>query len=171
MGDGGTAVFELWSFVWNDALTLRRVPPGVKPKPPSDVRVAGFADADGLWPTGNAGFAKLPSLVPGLLLLLPGRLMADAGLGGGPIGLSTEKKLDLRRSFGVVGTVCRLSIVLSDNEGRDVFRCLGVGGSSRGGSTYSLGWSSSRKPCLEAARNPSREPSRSLFSSASVAGF
>lgn len=118
-------------------LTLRRVPPGVKPNPPSDVRVAGFADADGLFPTGSAGFAKLPSLVPGLLLLLPGRLMAEAGLSGGPIGLSWEKKLDLRRSFGVVGIVCRLSMVRSDNDGLDDFRCLGADGSSSGGSTYS----------------------------------
>lgn len=67
LGDGGTAVFELCSFVWKDVLTLRHVPPGVKPKPPRDVRVAGFADADGLLPIGKAGFAKLPSLVPGLL--------------------------------------------------------------------------------------------------------
>lgn len=61
--------------------------------------------------------------------------MADAGLAGGPMGLSCEKKLDLLRSFGVVGTVCRLSMVRSDNDGRDDLRCFGVGGSSSGGST------------------------------------
>jgi hypothetical protein len=37
--------------------------------------------------------------------MLLARLMLDVGRGGGPMGLSTEKKLDRRRSFGVDGTV------------------------------------------------------------------
>jgi len=55
---------------------------------------------------GRGGTTKPPSLVPGLLLILLARLMLDPGRVGGPIGLSAEKKLDLRRSrrsLGVVG--------------------------------------------------------------------
>lgn len=65
----------------------------------------------------------LPSLVPGLLPDLPFLLIAEVGRGGGPMGLSGGlKKPDRRRSFGVDGTDCRLSIVLSDNEGRGCLR-------------------------------------------------
>lgn len=81
----------------------------VKPNPPRDVLAkglalneVGFVAVDAL-PTA---LANEPSLVPGRLLRsLPFLLRLEAGLGGGPIGLSTgEKKLDLRRSLGVVGT-------------------------------------------------------------------
>lgn len=62
----------------------------------------------------------LPSLVPGLLPALPFLLIAEAGRAGGPIGLSGGlKKLDLRRSLGVEGTEFKLSIVLSDSDGRE----------------------------------------------------
>lgn len=66
----------------------------------------------------------LPSLVPGLLPDLPFLLIAEAGRGGGgPMGLSGGlKKLDRRRSFGVDGTDCRLSMVRSDKEGREDLR-------------------------------------------------
>lgn len=100
---------------------------GVKPNPPREVRLAGFAlelvgfaDVDAR-PTA---FANEPSLVPGLLLRsLPFLLMLDAGRGGGPMGLSMgEKKLDLRLSFGVVGTFWRLSIVRSLKDGLEDLR-------------------------------------------------
>lgn len=133
------------------------------------VRVAGLALED-IFLVGIAGlangFAKEPSLVPGLLpLLLPARLKLDPGRGGGPIGLSTGlKKLDRRRSFGVEGTDWRLSMVRSDKDGLDVFRaCTGSG------ATYSSGsvtWSS-RDPWREADRKLSKELSWSLFSSSS----
>jgi hypothetical protein len=102
-------------------LVLRGVA-GVKPNPPKDFRVAGFALDEILLggDTGfRAGFAKVPSLVFGLLLLLLFLLMADAGRAGGPIGDSMgAKKLDPRLLFGVAGKFCRLSIVRSDREGR-----------------------------------------------------
>lgn len=103
---------------------------GVKPKPPSEVRVAGLALCEVVCVEDVAlliALAKDPSLVPGRLLLsLPFLLMLEAGLGGGPMGLSAgEKKLDLRLSFGVVGTFCRLSIVRSLSEGLEDFRSFG----------------------------------------------
>jgi hypothetical protein len=61
--------------------------------------------------------------------MLLARLMLDPGRVGGPMGLSAEKKLDRRRSrrsFGVVGIDWRLSTALSDRDGRDAFRALGV---------------------------------------------
>jgi hypothetical protein len=103
-GDGGTNDLEAGSLVAEEELTLR--PPfGVKPNPPSDVRDAGLEVDGAFLADGRGGFAKVPSLVPGLLLMLLARLMLDVGRGGGPMGLSTEKKLDRRRSFGVDGTV------------------------------------------------------------------
>lgn len=102
----------------------------------------------------------MPSLVPGLLAMLLARLMLDDGLGGGPMGLSTEKKLDRRRSFGVAGMVCKLSIVLSDSDGREDLLGFGVSTSgSKTGSNCSSGEASSLKPCLEAERKLSSEPS------------
>lgn len=145
--------------VVNDELTLRP-PPGVNPNPPSDVRDAGLALAGAFFADGSGGLAKPPSLVPGLLLMLLARLMLDNGRGGGPIGLSTEKKLDRRRSFGVDGTAFRLSIVLSDKDGREVLLAFGVSTSaSKTGSYCSSGETSSLKPCLEAERKPSSDPS------------
>jgi hypothetical protein len=100
-GGSGSLVADVFDALGN---RLR----GVNPKPTRGVLVAGFAleeagftDAAGL----PAALAREPSLVPGLLLRsLAFRLRADAGLSGGPIGLSAgEKKLDLRLSFGVVG--------------------------------------------------------------------
>ena len=86
------------------------------------------------------------------------------------MGLSTEKKLDRRRSFGVEGTPCRLSIVRSDSDGRELLLAFGVSTSgSKTGSYCSSGEASSLKPCLEADRKPSSEPSWSWFSSSSVA--
>lgn len=178
VGKEGAASFGPSSRLLNAALTLRRLPPsGVKPKPPKDVLVAGFelvglrlySDED-----LSNGLTKLPSLVPGLLFpLLPFRLRLEPGRGGGPInppiGLSTgEKKLDLRRSRGVVGRLDSDSIVRSDNEGLEVFLCFGVAMVS--GSTYSsgdAGWPS-REPNREAERKLSRDASWSLFSSSSV---
>jgi hypothetical protein len=161
-GSAVDLVPESCNFVENEVLTLR-VPFGVNPKPPRDVRAVGFALSWRFLATAelNADFPKLPSLVLGrLLALLPLRLEDEPGLGGGPMGLSGAKKLDLRRSFGVVGIACKLSMVRSDRDGRDGFLVLGVG-SSGAGSTYSSGSTSSLKPCLEAARKPLREPSRS----------
>jgi hypothetical protein len=131
-GDCGTAGLEGWSLVVDAELALRRLPPGVKPNPPTDVRdaclaVAGVFFTDGRG--GRGGTTKPPSLVPGLLLMLLARLMLDPGRVGGPIGLSAEKKLDRRRSrlsFGVVGMEWRLSTALSDRDGRDAFRAFGV---------------------------------------------
>ena len=74
------------------------------------------------------GFVKVPSLVPGRVRL-PFLLKLEPGRSGGPIGLSTGlKKLDLRRSLGVVGMLCKLSMVLSDNEGLDPSRPRDSGG-------------------------------------------
>lgn len=135
---------------------------GVKPKPPNEVRVVGFALKEvgfvSIEPRPSA-LAKEPSLVPSLLLRsLPFRLRLEGGLGGGPIGLSTgEKKLDLRLSFGVVGILCKLSIVRSLNEGLDDLRVLA--GAKGGGSAGSVGDSSSWNPCLDAERKLSSEPS------------
>jgi hypothetical protein len=151
---------------------MLRPPPGVKPKPPRDVRDAGLALRGAFFVEGTGGFTKVPSLVPGLLLMLLARLMLDVGRGGGPIGLSTEKKLDRRRSFGVDGTPFRLSIVRSDSDGRELFLAFGVSISgSKTGSYCSSREASSLKPCLEAERKLFREPSWSWFSSSSVACF
>lgn len=100
---------------------------GVNPKPPKEVRLAGFAlELTGFTAVDArpAALANKPSLVPGLLLRsLPFLLILDAGRGGGPIGLSTgEKKLDLRLALGVVGTFWRLSIVRSLKDGLEGFR-------------------------------------------------
>lgn len=58
------------------------------------------------------------------------------------MGLSTGlKKLDLLLSFGVEGSACRLSMVRSESDGRDVFRA----GADSGG-TYSSISASSRVP-------------------------
>lgn len=146
--------------VVNEELTLLLPPPGVKPKPPSDVRVAGLAVDGAFFADGRGGFAKVPSLVPGLLVMLLARLILDDGRGGGPIGLSTEKKLERRRSFGVAGMVCKLSIVLSDSDGREVLFGFGVSTSgSKTGSNWSSGKTSSLKLCLDAERKLSSEPS------------
>jgi hypothetical protein len=171
-GDGGTIDFEVWSFDVNDEELTLRLPPGVKPKPPRDVRDAGLALIGAFFAEGRGGFAKVPSLVPGLLLMLLARLMLEDGRGGGPMGLSTEKKLDRRRSFGVDGTPFRLSIVRSDSDGRELLLAFGVSTSgSNTGSYCSSGEASSLKPCLEAERKPSKEPSWSWFSSSSEAYF
>lgn len=75
-GNGGTEVFALCSFVANDELTLLveltllRLPPGVKPKPPREVRDAGLALAGAFFAEGMAGLTNEPSLVPGRLLTL-----------------------------------------------------------------------------------------------------
>ena len=132
-GEGDRGTGGISSCVANgfEALGSRLLVRGVKPKPPRDVLAAGLAlDEVGLaldvaLPTA---LAKEPSLVPGLLLRsLPFLLRLEAGLGGGPIGLSTgEKKLDLLLSLGVVGTFCRLSIVRSLSEGLDPFRSFGL---------------------------------------------
>ena len=84
------------------------------------------------------------------------------------MGDSGEKKLDLLLSLGVAGKFCKLSMVLSESDGRERFRSTWTVGSE--GSTYSWGvkTSSSRKPCLDAVRKPSIGPSWSWFSSSSV---
>jgi len=144
----------------NDEELTLRLPPGVKPNPPRDVRDAGLAVMGAFFADGRGGFAKVPSLVPGLLLMLLARLMLDDGRGGGPIGLSTEKKLERRRSFGVDGTACRLSIVRSESDGRELLLAFGVSTSgSKTGSYCSSGEASSLKSCLDADRKPSSEPS------------
>jgi hypothetical protein len=110
---------------------------------------------------------KVPSLVPGRLLLFP---IADPGLAGGGIGLSGEKKLDLLRPFclGDAGICAKLSIVRSDRDGRDF---LDAGRSTSPSSAWKVvAGSGSLKPCLEEAleehreddRNPSSEPSPSF---------
>jgi len=153
------------SLLVNVVLTLRRAllsSFGVNPNPPNAVLAGGLALA-GAFLIGDTalayGLLNIPSLVPGLLELLPFRLSADAGRGGGPIGDPGEKKLDLRRSFGVAGMFCKLSIVLSDRDGLDRFRWVDTIGSEV--STYGSGskTSSSRKPCLEAVRKLSIGPS------------
>lgn len=159
-------------------LTLRLAEPGTGRDPILEpilvVLVAGLALA-GAFLTGSpallVGLEKLPSLVPGRLLLLLVLLMAEAGLRGGPIGLSGAlKKLDLRRSLGVDGSDAKVSMVLSDNEGLDDLLCCVVA-ATEGGSTDSMvcNTGSSRKPCLEADRKPSKELSWSLCSSSSAA--
>jgi hypothetical protein len=79
---------------------------------------------------GVAGMGwKVPSLVVGLLPLLD---MAEAGRSGGGILLSALKKLDLRLPFppaGDDGSSDKLSIVLSESDGRDFF--LVAAGSGR----------------------------------------
>lgn len=109
-----------------DALGNLLVVRGVKPKPPREVLVAGFALEEIGIDALPTALANVPSLVPGLLLRsLPFLLRLEAGLGGGPIGLSIgEKKLDLRLSFGVVGMFCMLSIVRSLKDGLEDLRPL-----------------------------------------------
>ena len=104
-GDGGTGAGILNWLPLDELLTLLC---GVNPKPPRDVLEADFALAGNFVAIAGVlpnGFAKLPSLVPGLdVPLVPFRLRLEAGRGGGPIGLSTgEKKLDRRLSLGVDG--------------------------------------------------------------------
>lgn len=74
------------------------------------------------------GLPTPPSLVPGLLPFL---LRLELGRGGGPMGLSTGlKKLDRRRSLGVDGRDCRLSMVRSDSDGfADIDRAPSPAGS------------------------------------------
>jgi hypothetical protein len=71
---------------------------------------------------GVAGMGwTVPSLVVGLLPLLD---MAEAGRNGGGMLLSALKKLDLRLPLpgaGDDGSWARLSMVLSDSDGRDFF--------------------------------------------------
>ena len=98
--------------------------PELNPKVPNEVLDAAFALAGTCLAADSGrpnGFTKLPSLVPGRLPpRVPFRLKLELGLGGGPMGLSTcEKKLDLRRSFGVDGRFCKLSIVRSLSDGRE----------------------------------------------------
>ena len=120
-----------------DALGIPLDTRGAKPKPPRDVREGAFTlDGVGFFVNGAlpAELAKVPSLVLGLLRSLPFLLRLDAGLGGGPMGLSMgEKKLDLRLSFGVVGIFCRLSIVRSLREGLDFRSRAGPPKSGRSG--------------------------------------
>lgn len=67
----------------------------------------------------------MPSLVVGRDLLP----MLDAGLELGRMGLSGEKKLDrLLELCGEGGILAKLSIVLSDRDGRDAFLNVGVRG-------------------------------------------
>ena len=154
LGTGGRSP-KICCFVLNAVLTLLRFAlAGVNPNPIAVPLAFGVGFAlDGTLFAGEAGLAGLankPSLVPGLLApLLPFLLMAEAGRRGGPMGDSTgEKKLDLRRSFGVAGIFCRLSSVRSVREGRDFVRSLGRNSSSSGsaGSSYSIGEASSWKP-------------------------
>ena len=92
------------------------------------VRVEGLALAGAILvePALLRGLEEvLPSLVPGLLPALLFLLIAEAGRAGGPIAIGLSgglKKLDLRRSLGVDGTEFKLSIVLSDNDGREGLR-------------------------------------------------
>jgi hypothetical protein len=71
---------------------------------------------------GVAGITpNVPSLVVGLLPLLD---MAEAGRNGGGMLLSALKKLDLRLlplAAGDDGSWDKLSMVLSDSDGRDFF--------------------------------------------------
>lgn len=83
---------------------------------------------------GVAGIGwNVPSLVLGLLPLLD---IAEAGRSGGGMLLSALKKLDLRRAFppaGDDGSWDKLSMVLSESDGRDFFlavACWGSGSSS-----------------------------------------
>lgn len=105
LGDGDTLSLGACGLFVNAALTLLLLAlPGVNPNP--EVLVEGFA-LPGAFLAGERGRAsgllKLPSLVPGLLLLLFPRLNAEAGLDGGPIGDSGgAKNDDLLRSFGVI---------------------------------------------------------------------
>lgn len=105
LGDGDMVALFLCREVLKVLLTLLL---GVKPKPPNEVRDAGFVLA-GTCLAGDRGrldsLARFPSLVLGLLLpLVPFRLKLELGRGGGGIGLSIgEKKLDRRRSLGVDG--------------------------------------------------------------------
>lgn len=115
---------------------------------------------------GVAGWIWVgPSLVPGLLLLD----MAEAGRRGGGMLLSALKKLDRRLVLlpaGDEGSWERLSIVRSDNEGRD-FRGVPCSGSLLMAKSCSA--SSSREPSLDPAleealedeRNPSKLPNAS----------
>ena len=86
LGDGGTG-----AAIPNLLVPEELLPPfcGVKPKPPRDVLETSFALAGNFVAIDDAlpmDFAKLPSLVPGLLVpLVPCRLRLEAGRGGGPI--------------------------------------------------------------------------------------
>lgn len=106
------------------------------------------------------GLTKLPSLVPGRLLLFPFRLRLEEGRGGGPIGLSTGlKKLDLRRSLGVDGNDCKLSMVRSES---DCLAARDLAPSSADKSTSS--WASNGVSSYDADRSPWREADRKLSS-------
>jgi hypothetical protein len=128
--DGGTEVLLSVRVPKDEALVLLA---GVKPKPPREALVAGFALAVPLLAADRPdNCPKLPSLVPGRLPpLLPFRLRLELGLGGGPI-CPGEKKLDRRLSFGVVGRPCRLSIVRSLRDGRELFFALKLGAACDG---------------------------------------
>ena len=110
----------------------------------------------------------------GLLLVLD---MADAGRGGGGMLLSALKKLGRRLAFptaGEDGSCDRLSMVLSDSDGRDFF--LGdFSGSVALSSINSDSESLSRKPALELACDEALEadlnPSRLPSASSSLLGF
>lgn len=155
LGDGGMLLSTTSWLVLKALLTLLC---GVKPKPPSEVLDADFALAGSLVAIDEGlptGLPKLPSLVPGLLVpLFPLRLRLEAGLGGGPIGLSTgEKKLDRLLSLGVEGKFWILSIVLSLKDGRDdLLFCGTVEGASI--SVFSV-WSGG-----DSSRDPGREDDR-----------
>lgn len=90
---------------------------------------------------GVAGTRRgVPSLVVGLLPFDK----AEAGLAGGPIDSPLLKKLGLLRVFpatGEEGSCDRLSIVLSDKDGRDFLRPEGGASPSSFSSACSVGLS------------------------------
>lgn len=98
-----------------------------------------------------------PSLVDGLLPLD----VADAGRSGGGMLLSLLKKLDLRLPFfgaGEDGSCDRLSMVLSESEGR----CWSEPSETAASCSASLSWCAARElareDALEADLKPSRRP-------------
>lgn len=106
----------------------------------------------------------VPSLVVGLLPLLLFD-MADAGRSGGGMAPSWLKKLDRRRlplpPTGEEGRFDRLSIVLSDSDGRGFLWAASSGSTSgRNSGEELLSWKPALEPALEEALEAERKPSR-----------
>lgn len=111
----------------------------------------------------------VPSLVIGLLPF-PN---AEAGLSGGGMDLSPLKKLDLRLVLlpaGDEGSCERLSIVLSDRDGR-AFLGAGFAASVSFSCSRTCSTSSSRNPALEPARDDAREAERNPSKSPSTSSL
>ena len=169
-GDAAGVLLPLCAIREEVALTLRTLALfESKPLPLADFLDDRLASTDGFFAGEGAlpmAFGMVPSLVPGRLPLLSVRLERELGRGGGPMGLSALlKKLGLRRSWGVNGRVCRLSMVLSERDGLDPFR-LEISLSFDASTGFS--GRSPLKLCWDAEREPSKELSRAPVSASSL---